>query len=64
MDNLKTFLCVIIGMTMLGLSIGFLIGSYFQFATTNKVYAYISAPIFGLGSGLVLYGTLFGRKIE
>ena len=61
----KAFTSILVGMTLIGLSIGFLIGYYIPSIVPEdqKVYwIYIAAPILGVGSGLVMYGALFEER--
>ena len=61
----KAFTSILVGMTLIGLSIGFLIGYYIPSIVPEdqKVYwIYIAAPILGIGSGLVMYGALFEER--
>ena len=44
---------------MIGFAIGFLIGYYLPTIMLSVYWAYLSAPILGLGSGFVMYGALF-----
>ena len=56
------FTSILVGMTLIGLAIGFLIGYYIPFITDDAYWMYLSAPILGLGSGLVMYGALFEER--
>ena len=61
----KAFTSILVGMTLIGLSIGFLIGYYIPdiVPENQKIYwIYIAAPILGIGSGLVMYGALFKER--
>ena len=61
----KAFTSILVGMTLIGLSIGYLIGYYIPeiVPDNQKIYwVYIAAPLLGLGAGLVIYGTLFESK--
>ena len=61
----KAFTSILVGMTLIGLSIGFLIGYYIPSIVpeNQKIYwIYIAAPILGIGSGLVMYGALFKER--
>ena len=61
----KAFTSILVGMTLIGLSIGFLIGYYIpELMTENqKLYwVYIAAPLLGIGGGLVIFGALFEER--
>lgn len=61
----KAFTSILVGMTLIGLSIGFLIGYFIPdiVPENQKTYwVYIAAPILGIGSGLVMYGALFEER--
>ena len=58
----KAFTSILVGISLIGLSIGFIVGYYFHMDVSGKYWVYISAPILGLGSGLVMYGALFEER--
>tara|TARA_X000000368_G_scaffold67454_1_gene48588 strand:+ start:332 stop:532 length:201 start_codon:yes stop_codon:yes gene_type:complete len=60
----KAFASILGGMNIIGISVGFLVGYYISSETQIFLLMYCSAPLLGLGSGLVIYGTLYGRDIE
>ena len=55
----KAFTSILVGMTLIGLAIGFLVGFYIPNIISNTYWVYLTAPILGLGSGFVMYGALF-----
>ena len=55
----KAFTSILVGMTLIGLSVGFILGYYFSGYIAGKYWVYSAAPILGIGSGLVMYGALF-----
>tara|TARA_B100000579_G_C22097863_1_gene517479 strand:- start:247 stop:447 length:201 start_codon:yes stop_codon:yes gene_type:complete len=57
----RSFASILIGMCLIGVSVGFIIGYYFHSDFTSRYWIYLSSPIMGLGSGLVIYGTLYKR---
>ena len=57
--NFKSFLYILIGMALLGVSTGYTLGFYMQKKMLNDYWFYLSVPIFILASFLVVYGTLF-----
>ncbi len=56
------FTSILVGMTLIGLAIGFLVGFYIPIKISNSYWMYLSAPILGLGSGFVMYGALFEER--
>lgn len=62
--NFKPFAFILMGMSLIGLSIGYILGYYIHDQFQTLFWAYLSAPCLGIGSGFVLYGTLFGRNSE
>ena len=61
---LKSIACILIGMNLIGFSIGYIVGYYVQGECQTYLYMYASAPLLGIGSGLIIYGTLHGRDID
>ena len=51
-------------MTLIGVSIGFIIGYYLNVYTSGQYWMYLAAPIMGIGCGLVIYGSLFERNLN
>ena len=60
----KSFASILAGMSFIGFSVGFILGYYFHAEFQTYLWMYLSAPFLGLGSGLVIYGTLYGRNIN
>ena len=60
----KPFASILSGMCLIGISVGFLLGYYIHDQSQSYFWMYAAAPCLGLGSGLVIYGTLFGRDIN
>ena len=60
----KPFASILAGICLIGFSIGFILGFYIHDQLQTYFYMYASAPCMGLGSGLVIYGTLYGRNIN
>ena len=60
----KSFASILTGMSLIGLSLGFILGYYFHSQSQTYLWMYLSAPCLGLGSGLVIYGTLYGRHVN
>jgi len=57
--NFKSFLYILIGIALLGVSTGYTLGFYMQKQGLNNYWFYLSVPIFISASFLVVYGTLF-----
>ena len=62
--NFKSFASILSGMFIIGISVGFVLGYYIQEESQSSIWMYLSAPLLGIGSGLVIYGTLFGRDVN
>ncbi|MDP6569786.1 MAG: hypothetical protein QGF36_00285 [Candidatus Marinimicrobia bacterium] len=62
--SFKDFAAILSGMSLIGLSVGFILGYFMHFQTQSFLWMYLSAPCLGLGSGLVIYGTLYGRNVN
>ena len=60
----KSFASILGGMSVIGFSVGFLVGYYISSESQSYLWMYLAAPLLGTGSGLVIYGTLYGREIE
>ena len=60
----RAFAAILIGMTLIGVSVGFLTGYYFYLDFDGKYWMYIASPIMGIGCGLVIYGSLFERNMD
>ena len=60
----RAFAAILVGMCLIGVAVGFLVGYYFHLDVPGKYWMYIASPVLGLGSGLVIYGTLFERDLE
>jgi len=55
----KSFIITTLGMTILGVSIGFVIGYYTHKHALNNYWFYSSVPMFIFASFLIIYGSLF-----
>ena len=60
--NFRAFTAILVGMTLIGCAIGFLVGYYFHMDLSGKYWMYIASPVLGIGSGLVMYGALFKER--
>ena len=57
--NFKSFIYILIGMTLLGLSLGYVLGFYIQKHSHNNYWLYLTVPLFIIASLLIIYGALF-----
>ena len=62
--DFKSFASILAGMSLIGLSIGFILGYYLHGQSQTYLWMYLSAPFLGIGSGLVIYGTLYRRNVN
>ena len=46
-------------MSLLGLSLGYVLGFYIQKHSSNNFWFYLSVPLFVIASLLIIYGALF-----
>ena len=60
----KSFASILTGMSLIGLSLGFILGYYLHGQFQTYIWMYLSAPCLGIGSGLVIYGTLYRRNVN
>jgi Na+-driven multidrug efflux pump len=60
--NFKSFFYTIIGMTLLGISLGYVLGFYTHKHAENNYWFYFSVPVFIFASFFIIYGTLFLKK--
>ena len=60
----KPFASILLGMCLIGFSIGFILGFYIHSQFQTYFYMYLAAPLLGIGSGLIIYGSLYGRNVN
>tara|TARA_B100001964_G_C13713575_1_gene371369 strand:+ start:186 stop:383 length:198 start_codon:yes stop_codon:yes gene_type:complete len=60
----KPFAYILFGICLIGFSMGFIVGYYIHSEFQTYFYMYAAAPSLGLGSGLIIYGTLYGRNVN
>ncbi len=60
--NFFPFSAIMFGMTLLGLSIGLVLGIYLHARTGTHIWAYLAVLFMGLGSALATIGTISARK--
>ncbi len=59
-----SFATIMAGMSLIGFSVGYILGYYVHREVNIVYWVYVSAPVLGFGSALIIYGALFKRKIE
>ena len=57
--NFKSFIYILIGMSLMGLSLGYVLGFYIHKHNSNNYWFYMTVPLFGIASLLIIYGALF-----
>ena len=57
--NFKSFVYILIGMSLLGLSLGYVLGFYIHKHGSNNYWFYLSVPLFIVASLMIIYGALF-----
>tara|TARA_B100001778_G_C18430906_1_gene557788 strand:- start:8 stop:211 length:204 start_codon:yes stop_codon:yes gene_type:complete len=62
--NLKSFLLVLIGVGLLGVSAGYVLGFYLHRIVNENYWFYLSVPIMAISSFMIMYGALFSNKKE
>ncbi|MCK4578237.1 MAG: hypothetical protein KAU50_05565 [Candidatus Marinimicrobia bacterium] len=60
--SFRTYAAIIFGMTLLGFSLGIVLGVYLQIRTGSHAWAYLAVPTMGAGSAIAAYGTLNAAK--
>ncbi len=58
----KGFAAIVFGLTLLGFSLGMVLGVYLAVKTGGHSWAYLSVPLMGAGSAVAAYGTLSANK--
>jgi len=62
--NFKVFASILTGMCLIGVSIGYVLGFYLRDILESNYWAYLGAPLLGIGSGFVLFGALFNKHLK
>ncbi len=60
--SFKGFAAIVFGLTLLGFSLGMVLGAYLAIHTGGHSWAYLSVPLMGVGSAVAAYGTLSATK--
>lgn len=58
--SFKGFAAIVFGLTLLGFSLGMVLGTYL--AIDGHAWAYLAVPLMGIGSAVAAYGTLSATK--
>ena len=56
-----SFISLLVGVNLIGVSIGSVIGYYFNERFNDYYWLYLSVPILTLGSLLMLYGAIYKK---
>ena len=51
-------------MCLIGMSLGYVLGFYLRNIFDSNYWAYLGAPLVGIGSGLVMVGALFNKHLK
>ena len=62
MRNFREFTFILAGMVIIGFSVGIIFGFFLADILRGNWWVYLSAPIMGIGCGLVIYGAVFNRN--
>ena len=65
--NFKSFLLVLIGIGLLGVSAGYVLGFYLNRIVSENYWFYLSVQLMAISSFMIMYGALFSnneRKYE
>ena len=60
--SFKNFALVMMGTSLVGISIGFVLGYFFGAFYNNIYLVYITAPIMGLGSIFLIVGAVYNKS--
>mgnify|MGYP001188419776 FL=1 len=59
MNQLKSYYFSFIGISLIGISIGYVIGFYMKFFCIDNSLSYLSIIPMGIGCAMIIYGSLF-----
>ena len=62
--NFRVFALIVVGMCIVGISLGYVLGFYLRNVCDSNYWAYLAAPLLGFGSGLIMFGVLFNKNTE
>ena len=60
--NFKSFLLVLIGIGLLGVSAGYVLGFYLNRIVSENYWFYFSVPLMAISSFMIMYGALFSNN--
>ena len=60
--NFKSFLLVLIGIGLLGVSAGYVLGFYLNRIVSENYWFYLSVPLMAISSFMIMYGALFSNN--
>jgi len=60
--NLQSFLLVLIGIGLLGVSAGYVLGFYLHRILAEDYWFYLSVPLMAVSSFMIMYGALFSKN--
>ena len=60
--SFKGFATIVFGLTLLGFSLGIVLGVYLAVRTGGHSWAYLAVPLMGIGSAVAAYGTLSAAR--
>ena len=60
--NFKSFLLVLIGIGLLGISAGYVLGFYLNRIVSENYWFYLSVPLMAISSFMIMYGALFSNN--
>ena len=53
---------ILLGMCIIGFSVGYVFGAYIYFITQQMYWIYLAAPFLGIGSGYIIYEVLYNKN--
>ena len=59
--SFRNFALVMMGTSLVGISIGFVLGYFFGAFYKNIYLVYITAPIMGFGSAFLIIGAMYNK---
>tara|TARA_Y100001970_G_scaffold9737_1_gene11466 strand:+ start:476 stop:670 length:195 start_codon:yes stop_codon:yes gene_type:complete len=59
MNQFKSYYFSFIGISLIGISIGYVIGFYMKFFYIDNSLSYLSIIPMGIGCAMIIYGSLF-----
>ncbi|MFC1480709.1 hypothetical protein ACFL6E_00485 [Candidatus Neomarinimicrobiota bacterium] len=56
--SFKAFSAIVLGLSIIGFTLGMVFGIYIEYRTGNHYWAYIAVPLLASGIALATYGSL------